>query len=139
MQTIGVLDSIAMQWPANLAWLFDIADVFMFDLQGFSFSCLLGHSFAAQYWCSIVVPIFIVASSAIAFGITSVAPVPEAWKMKVNAVRARERVSKVSGRNSSRALPSLFRGAVGLRCLRTDLCRSLYPWTLSQVAAFRRP
>jgi hypothetical protein len=84
MQTVAVLNSIAMTWPDELSWLFDIANVFMFDLQAFSFSCVLGQSFEVQYWCSILVPLYVVLSTVIGFGVTQVLPVPSSWKMRFN-------------------------------------------------------
>jgi hypothetical protein len=84
MQTVAVLNSIAMTWPEELSWLFDIANVFMFDLQAFSFSCVLGQSFEVQYWCSILVPLYVVLSTVVGFGVTNVLPLPYSWKMKFN-------------------------------------------------------
>ena len=70
MQTIAVLDTFAFEWPSKIAWLFEISRIFMFDLGGLSLSCMHGNSFAAKYWASILIPLFVIAMTCVGFAIS---------------------------------------------------------------------
>ena len=81
---LEVFSTFALDWPDELAWLFEISAVFMFDLNGLSVSCFHGSGFAGKYWSTICVPIFIIACTCLGYLATQVLPVPEAWKMLPN-------------------------------------------------------
>lgn len=82
MQTIAVLDTFAFSWPDELAWLFVISRVFMFDLQALSFSCMHGESFGAKYWASMLIPMALGTFTLIGFAISKA--LPEKFRMLPN-------------------------------------------------------
>jgi len=84
MQTVAVLDTLSLNWPASMDWLFEFGRLILFDLSGVSFSCMTGQRFATQYWTSILIPMYLVFSAAVGLGVTNVLPVPEGWKMEFN-------------------------------------------------------
>merc|ERR1719265_3018071 len=60
MQTIAVFSTFQLSWPEELAWLFEISAVFMFDLNNLGASCLYGSGFSGKYWSAILVPLFVI-------------------------------------------------------------------------------
>jgi len=84
MQTIGVFSTFQLTWPEELAWLFEISAIFMFDLNSLGASCFHGSGFAGKYWATIMVPLFVIACTGVGYLATQVLPVPEAWKMLPN-------------------------------------------------------
>lgn len=86
MQTIAVLDTFDFTWPPELSWLFDISRILMFDLGALSLSCMHGNSFAAKYWATIIIPLFVVGMTGIAFIISRLLPLgaDSDWKMLPN-------------------------------------------------------
>merc|ERR1712216_998572 len=56
----------------------------MFDLNNISVSCFHGPNFSGKYWATIIVPIFVIFATGIAYAVTKVLPVPEEWKMQPN-------------------------------------------------------
>merc|ERR1719379_299525 len=84
MQTIAVFSTFQLTWPQELAWLFEISAIFMFDLNNLGASCFHGAEFAGKYWATIVVPLFVIACTGVGYLATQALPVPEAWKMLPN-------------------------------------------------------
>ena len=79
-----MFSTFQLTWPAELAWLFEISAIFMFDLNGLGASCFHGSGFAGKYWATIMVPLFVIACTGVGYLATQVLPVPEAWKMLPN-------------------------------------------------------
>jgi hypothetical protein len=84
MQTIAVFATLAIDWPEEMKWLFDIAAIFMFDLNGISVSCFHGPGFSGKYIATIFVPIFVILATGIGYAATKVLPLAEPWKMQPN-------------------------------------------------------
>lgn len=84
MQTIAVFSTFQLSWPDELAWLFEISAIFMFDLNGLSASCFHGTGFSGKYWATILVPIFVIGCTVVGYAVTQVLPLPEEWKMLPN-------------------------------------------------------
>ena len=79
-----VFSTFQLSWPEELAWLFEISAIFMFDLNGLSASCFHGSGFSGKYWSAILVPPFVVACAGVGYMATRALPVPEAWRMLPN-------------------------------------------------------
>jgi len=69
LQTMGVYRACNLDWPIELTFVFDLSAIILFDLQGLSLGCVYGDSFAAKYWVSIAVPLFLLFITGLCFGV----------------------------------------------------------------------
>jgi len=72
-QTVAVFGSFTFEWPEQLDLLFDIARIFLLDLQGLSFSCAwndYGDTFGVQYTSIVMLPLGIVGLVGVTYGAT---------------------------------------------------------------------
>lgn len=65
LQTLAVMGTLNMDWPADLQWLFALSRLFLFDLDDLPIACLSGGSFNAKFTTSVMVPIVIVVAMVI--------------------------------------------------------------------------
>lgn len=79
-----VFSTFQLSWPSELAWLFEISAIFMFDLNNLGASCFHGSDFSGKYWATIVLPLFVIACTGVGYLATQVLPVPDAWQMLPN-------------------------------------------------------
>jgi len=49
LQSLGIVGTMTVEWPVNMAGIFDFLQVFTFDIDSFAFACFAGENPVARY------------------------------------------------------------------------------------------
>jgi len=67
VQSLAVIGSLDVAWPDEMAWIFDIARLFLLDFSGFTLACWTGNGFVGRYVSTLLAPVFLLLFTSVAF------------------------------------------------------------------------